>query len=355
MPYLPRIFNTTVGMMLKWLIKDIYGLEFKAEQSFFDTLASEIDLHAGDDSWPEKFFRHVCGIDKVVTVEKMGRKSSPLIAGADERLRALNIADGKFSPREQLQSMAAVLGHEIRTASDYQDFAARLVLDPSRGSPLFLSAWMPGFFTDELAQDKHVTAIIGKALEGDTLSPAEMGSVSYFGMTAALETLRKTKLRTIQLIAGAEVLLPHRSITSWNGSFPGSMARLASQFGDFRFNLSVASDVFTQDIAVLAKHIPNISLAGYWWHTLYPYYIRKSVETRLDLVPASKIIAFFSDAYHCEWCWPKLKLVKQIIGEVLTDRVSRGMYDLDTALSVIPVIFHDAPKEIYGMQDQRIS
>ena len=29
--------------------------------------------------------------------------------------------------------------------------------------------------------------------------------------------------------------------------------------------------------------------------------------------------------------------------------VSRGMYDLDTALSIIPVVFYDAPKEIYGL------
>ena len=66
-------------------------------------------------------------------------------------------------------------------------------------------------------------------------------------------------------------------------------------------------------------------------------------------MPVSKIIAFFSDAYRCEWCWPKLRLVKQIMGEVLVDRVTRGLYDLDTALSIIPTVFHDAPKEIYGL------
>jgi hypothetical protein len=41
--------------------------------------------------------------------------------------------------------------------------------------------------------------------------------------------------------------------------------------------------------------------------------------------------------------------VKQIVGEVLVDRVTRGLYDLDTALSIIPTVFHDAPKEIYGL------
>jgi hypothetical protein len=82
---------------------------------------------------------------------------------------------------------------------------------------------------------------------------------------------------------------------------------------------------------------------------MYPYYIRKSIENRLDIVPVSKIIGFFSDAYHCEWCWPNLRLVKQIMGEVLFDHVSRDMYDMGTAMSIIPTVFHDAPKEIYRL------
>jgi hypothetical protein len=347
--YLPRIRNTTVGMLLGWLLEDLYGVKGGLQASSLDALAAEVERRGNDAAWPERFFADICRIEKTVTVEHLQQKSFARVAGADERLRMLNIADGKAFPRECLQPMDALLGREVRTAADYREFATKLAVDPSFGSPLFLTAWMPAFFTDELAEEGAVTRIIGKARNGDPLSQVEMGSVSYFGMIAALESLRKTSVRTIQLIAGAEVLLPHRSVTQWNGNFCGAAARLASRFEDFRFNLSAASDAYTQDIAVMAKHIPNVSVVGYWWHTLYPFYIRKSIETRLDLVPASKIVAFFSDAYHYEWCWPKLRLVKQIMGEVLVDRVNRGMYDMDTALSIIPTVFHDAPKDIYGL------
>jgi glucuronate isomerase len=349
MPYLPRIRNTTVSMLLKWLLEDLYGVKGGLKESGLDALAAEIDRRAHDDKWPEHFYADISRIEKGATVEKTGEKRFPRLAGADERLRNLNIADGKADPRERLKLMTGMLGRDVRTANDYRDFAAKLAVDPSMGSPLFLGAWMPGFFTDELADEKSVGRTISKAWNGEPLSEAEMGSVSYFGMIAALEALKATKLRTIQLIMGSEVILPHRSVTQWSGRFSGAAARLASRFEDFRFNLSASSDNFTHDIAVLAKHIPNISVAGYWWHTMYPFYIRKSIETRLDIVPVTKIIGFFSDAYHCEWCLPKLKMVKQITGEILVDRVTRGMYDLDTALSIIPVIFHDAPKEIYGL------
>ena len=349
LPYLPRIRNTTVAMLLRWLLADLYGAKDGLQLSGLDALAVKVENRGSDAAWPERFYTDICGIEKALTVESLGQKPFARLAGADERLRMLNIADGKAGTRECLQRMTGVLGRDVRTAADYRDFAAKLAVDPSRGSPLFLGAWMPAFFTEELAEEKAVTRIIGKAWNGEPLSHEEMGSVSYFGMVAALEALRSTPVRTIQVIVGAEVILPHRSVTHWSGRFCGAATRLASHFEDFRFNLSAASDAYTQDIAVMAKHIPNVSVAGYWWHTMYPYYIRKSIETRLDIVPVTKIIAFFSDAYHCEWCWPKLRLVKQIMGEVLVDRVNRGMYDLDTALSIIPTIFHDAPKEIYGI------
>ncbi len=182
----------------------------------------------------------------------------------------------------------------------------------------------------------------------EPLSRSDIGGFCYFGVTSALELLRETGLRTIQLIVGAEVLPPHRAVTHWAGSFPGAVARIAGQFEDFHFDMSSASDIYTQDLGILARHVPNISVAGYWWHTLYPFYIKKSIETRLDMVPMSKIVGFFSDAYHCEWCYPKLKMVKQIWAEVLLERIGKGWLDVDTAVDLVHGVFHDNPKRIYG-------
>ncbi len=353
LPHLPKIRNTTVGTLLGWLLQDLYGIKGTLDQSNLEKLAAAAEKTGSDPTWPERLFSDICGIEQAITVEAWKGKRFERIQGADERFRLLNFADGKVSIPERLGQMASILGRDVRTSSDYRDFVAKLVADPSRGAPVFIGAWMPAYFTDELADDANITRIIEKAREGKQLSRVEYGSVSYYGMVNALEELRKTPLRVIQLIVGAEVLLPHRAITEWDGSFPAAAGRLACKFEDFRFSVSTASDQYTQDIAIMAKHIPNLSVVGYWWHTLYPHYIRKSLETRLDMVPASKIIAFFSDAYHCEWCWPKLRMVKQIMGEILVERVAKGWYDLDTALAIIPTVFYDAPKAIYGLSDYK--
>jgi hypothetical protein len=349
LPYLPRIRNTTMGVLLGWLLTDLYACKGYLDKSNVEELAAAVARTGNDANWSEHLFSEICGIEQAITVRPWKGKRFERIVGADERFGTINLADGKLSPRQKLEQMGAVLGQEIRTSVDYADFVGKLADDPNRSSSVFIGAWMPAYLTDELADDANVTRIIVKAREGKPLTRVELGSVSYYGMVHGLERLRKTPIRTIQLIGGAEVLPPHRAITEWEGCFTAAVARLACKFEDFRFNLSTASDMYTQDLGILAKHIPNISVAGYWWHTLYPFYIRKSLETRLDVVPASKIIAFFSDAYHAEWCWPKLRMVKQIVGEILIERVSKGWCDMDTALSIIPTIFHDAPKTIYGL------
>jgi hypothetical protein len=349
LPHLPKIRNTTAGTLLRWLLRDLYGLKGNLDRSNLDELAAAVEKTGSDPAWPERCFSEICGIEQAITCELWKGERFHRIRAGDDQFQVLNLADGKASPRERLEQMGAVLGREIRTSADYGDFIEKVVTHPARSSLAFIGAWMPACFTEQMADDASVTRIIEKAREGRPLTPVEFGSFSYYGMVHELEELRKTRIRTIQIIVGAEVLRPHRAITEWDGSFTAAVARLACQFEDFRFNLGAASDLYTQDIAILAKHIPNVSVVGYWWHTLYPHYIRKSLETRLDMVPASKIIAFFSDAYHLEWCWPKLRMVKQIMGEVLVERVARGWYDLDTALGIIPTVFYDAPKAIYDL------
>jgi glucuronate isomerase len=346
-PYLNNIRNTTVGLLLRWLLKDLYGFDDDISQTNVEKLYALVNERGKDRNWEKRVFEDFCGIERCISVASDGRLDSERILKASEALRQVNIMDGKNSPRLKLLQMEASFGREIRKASDFRDFLITMIGKLPIGELKFLGAWVLPYMTDELADEDNVSRILGKAVKGDPLNHTELGSVTYFGMVSSLENLRKYDLKTIQLIVGAEVLLPHRPITHWSESFCGAAGRLACRFEDFNFNISSASDLYTQDIAVLAKHIPNISVAGYWWHTLYPFYIKKSLETRLDMIPANKIIGFFSDAYHCEWCYPKLRLVKQILGEILVERVEKGWYTLDTAIEIIHTILYDTPKTIY--------
>jgi len=349
LPYLPRIRNTTLGVFLRWVLRDLYGLDEELDAGNLEKAYRTVESAAAQPGWSDRVFDHYCGIEKAITVEGGAEPESPRMAKASEALRIVNLLDGKNPPTAILAAMDAAYGREVRTAADFRGHIVRTLNSLPVNDYRFLGAWVLPQITEQFADDRSITRILRSAREGRSLSEDELGSVTWYGLVAALEELRKTRMRLIQLIVGAEVLLPHRSIPHWSGRFTGAVGRLAGRFEDFHFSLGTASDLYTQDIAILAKHVPNVSVAGYWWHTMYPHFIRRSLEVRLDAVPASKIVGFFSDAYHCEWCYPKLKLVKSILGDILTERVKKGWYTLDAAQRLIHQLLYASPKRLYGL------
>lgn len=343
--HLPNIANTTVGLFLRWTLQDLYGIR-QLTAANLDETAALVEARGKDVAWGEEVLRSRCGIEASISVEDTGISSNPRLLRARE-IYATNLISGKRSPSEMLAEWEQQFGHDIRNAQDYVAFVNG-VLDAARlADHRFVGLWTLPYLSADLPDDRAITSVLRKARDHLPLDASEIGGFATFGTVCLLEALRRTSIRLIQVIVGAEVLSPHRSITHWHGAFAGSLARLVGRFEDFHFSLSSASDLYTQDVGILAKHLPNVSVAGYWWHTLYPFYLKKSLETRLDMIPIGKIVAYFSDAYHAEWCYPKLKMVKQVVGEIIQERIARGWYDLETALGIIQHIFYENPKRIY--------
>ena len=72
-----------------------------------------------------------------------------------------------------------------------------------------------------------------------------------------------------------------------------------------RFQCFLASRHANQSMCTLARELPNLSLAGYWWHNFFPDAIPQVIRERLDMLPANKQVGFFSDAYCVEWSYAK--------------------------------------------------
>lgn len=345
--YLVNIESTTLGLFLRWILAELYDVSALTEDNV-DRVSAAVAEKAVDPDWQDEVLRNRCGIDCSITVERSGTPYCEKMLTAVEYFPG-NLVSGKHTTRDVLLGLDAALGREVRNADDYRETVRQQVRDRVGPGCVFAGCWVLPCITGDGVTPEEATRILGKARETHRLSDVALGRFCYFGACVLLEELRRTEIRTIQLIAGADVLPPHQSVTHWDGRFSGAVGRLASRFEDFHFNISSASDAYTQDLAILAKHLPNISVAGYWWHTFYPFYIRKSLETRLDIVPSNKIIGFFSDAYHSEWCYPKLKLVKHILGDILIERVERGWYTLAVALDIINKLLYENAVRIYRL------
>jgi len=346
LPYLTYVRNTTAGLCLRWLLQDLYGLDGELNESNLDAACRAVEERGRQGDWNEHVLRNRCRIEQSITVKEGPLHGTRMLRGREKI--PIRIGGGKWAPHEVLARFGERFGRPIRSVDDYLEFLAATVRGMDAASLRYVGLSFRPWISAENGGAAGAETAIRKAAARKPLNRTEDGGFSYFAACRLLEELRATPLRTIQVLVGTEVLPPHRSIPCWSGHFTGALGRIAGEFEDFHFNVSSASDQYTQDLGVLAKQIPNVSVAGHWWHSLYPHYIRRAIETRIDMVPMNKIIAYFSDAYHSEWCYPKLKLVKAIWGEVLTERVAKGWCDVDTAVDLVNGAFWENPRRIYG-------
>ncbi len=99
----------------------------------------------------------------------------------------------------------------------------------------------------------------------------------------------------------------------------------------------------------MARELPNLSLAGYWWHNFFPDTIRQVMAERLDMLPVNKQVGFFSDAYCVEWVYGKARMVEKQLARVLAEKVLQGQYTRDDALEIARSILYESPQTLLGM------
>ena len=104
-----------------------------------------------------------------------------------------------------------------------------------------------------------------------------------------------------------------------------------------------------QSFCTLARELPNVSLAGFWWHNLFPGIIRKVMADRLDMLAANRQVGFFSDAYCAEWAYAKATIIRRQLADVLAEKVAQGQYTLDGALDIAREVLFETPCSLNGM------
>jgi hypothetical protein len=117
-----------------------------------------------------------------------------------------------------------------------------------------------------------------------------------------------------------------------------------------RFQCFLASRHANQSLCTLCRELPNLSLAGYWWHNFFPSVMRQVMEERLDMLPTNRQIGFFSDAYCIEWAYAKWAMVRSQLAAVLAGKIEQGQYTKAEALEVARAVLYDAPQQLLGMR-----
>ena len=127
-------------------------------------------------------------------------------------------------------------------------------------------------------------------------------------------------------------------------------AELFNAFPEVTFCVSVLSSGQNQELASYSWIFPNVVTSGHWWYSNIPVHVENDLRARLQAVPKTKQIGYYSDAYKLEFILPKFNMYRRILAQVLlNDFILPGIYTETQALEMARLLLRKNAQQIFGV------
>ncbi|MSR33135.1 MAG: amidohydrolase [Gemmataceae bacterium] len=125
-------------------------------------------------------------------------------------------------------------------------------------------------------------------------------------------------------------------------------AGLFNAFPTVPFCISVLTSNQNQELASYSWIFPNVITSGHWWYSNIPAYIEQDARARLQAVPKTKQIGYYSDMYKLEFGLPKFNMYRKILAGILArDFVQPGALKLEEALNLARLVLRGNSERIF--------
>jgi hypothetical protein len=363
LPYLPRICNTSSSWGVRIILGDLFGWHEPITADNWRRLDAMVRERADDRA------THHAILDRL-KIERSGTELARRGNGEDDDRLQYALEWGFFTRCQwgeydtALYELERCWGRSPESpapiASGPRPVTERIIrtLDDVHAAIQHYVDHIP--YGDVLATATHVSTdidfrpvddreMIAALAHREQAGPRERDLYASYVNEAFLTALEERSQRIVfQFSFGAEPL-PYETGSRLSQRSIAQLAEMIGRHPNLQFQCFLASRHANQSLATLARELPNLSLAGYWWHNFFPDVIRQVMAERLDMLPVSRQVGFFSDAYCVEWTYAKAVLVRKQLARVLAEKVSQGQYDRDLALSVARAILHETPQKLLGM------
>jgi glucuronate isomerase len=125
---------------------------------------------------------------------------------------------------------------------------------------------------------------------------------------------------------------------------------LFNAFPDVPFCVSVLSSGQNQELVSYSWIFPNVITSGHWWYSNIPAYVQQDLRARLQAVPKTKQLGYYSDMYKLEFALPKYNMYRRILAQVLADDYIRPrLYTEAQAMELARLLLRDNARRIFGV------
>lgn len=127
-------------------------------------------------------------------------------------------------------------------------------------------------------------------------------------------------------------------------------AELFNAFLDVKFCISVLTSGQNQELASYSWIFPNVITSGHWWYSNVPVYIERDTRARLQAVPKTKQIGYYSDMYKLEFGLPKFNMYRSVLANVLAnDFVRTNVYTEEQAIDFARLLLRENVQTIFNL------
>ena len=163
----------------------------------------------------------------------------------------------------------------------------------------------------------------------------EVRPLQDFMMHRLMDLARDHKL-PVQVHTGLHINKNHIE-----NSNPIHLTNLFFEYPDVKFILFHGSYPYGGELSAVAKNFPNVYIDMCWLYVISPSYSERYLHEWLETVPASKIMAFGGDYLNIENTFAHLLFAKQVVTNVLVDKVKSGYFSEAEAKEIAQMILHD--------------
>lgn len=130
---------------------------------------------------------------------------------------------------------------------------------------------------------------------------------------------------------------------------PKNLQNLLKLYPEVNFVLYHGGYPFGGEYTMLIKNFPNAYADLSWLYLISPTYAARYLHEWLETIPASKIMAYGGDGRNGEATYGHLVIAKQVVSQVLTEKVKSGYFSETEAIDIANLIFYENAVNFYKL------
>ncbi|REJ89283.1 MAG: amidohydrolase [Planctomycetota bacterium] len=180
---------------------------------------------------------------------------------------------------------------------------------------------LPPTFSPERIETSTADPVLSKLSSGDSLSADEATCLSRYVFWTLAEMCVEYRL-PFDLMIGVNRGVYPAGVHQGQDLFDSRVSliqykQLFNAFPQVMFPISVLAQTSNQELVSYSWIFPNVVTNAHWWYSNIPTYIELDTRARLEAVPRTKQIGYYSDMYKLEFALPKFRMYRRVLSSVL--------------------------------------